>query len=45
MSYYELLNATNNFEETQKLGQGGVYKGYFKGSNSVAAIKRISADS
>lgn len=48
ISYYELLNATNNFEETQKLGQGGfggVYKGYFKDSNSVAAIKRISADS
>ncbi|CAI8617997.1 unnamed protein product [Vicia faba] len=48
ISYYELLNATNNFEETQKLGQGGfggVYKGYFKDSNSTAAIKRISADS
>ncbi|CAK8577923.1 unnamed protein product [Lathyrus sativus] len=48
MSYYELLNATNNFEETRKLGRGGfcgVYKGYFKDSNSVTAIKRISADS
>lgn len=48
MSYYELLNATNSFEETQKLGQGGfggVYKGYFKDSNLVATIKRISANS
>ncbi|PNY11541.1 L-type lectin-domain containing receptor kinase IX.1-like protein, partial [Trifolium pratense] len=42
-SYQELLDATNNFEETLKLGQGGfgsVYKGYFKDTNSVAAIKR-----
>jgi hypothetical protein len=49
ISYQELLNATNNFEETLKLGQGGfggVYKGYFKDTNSVAAIKRRkSADS
>ncbi|XP_045821780.1 L-type lectin-domain containing receptor kinase IX.1-like [Trifolium pratense] len=46
--YQELLNATNNFEEKLKLGQGGfggVYKGYFKDTNSVAAIKRISANS
>ncbi|CAJ1936164.1 unnamed protein product [Sphenostylis stenocarpa] len=48
ISYHELATATNNFEETQKLGQGGfggVYKGYFKDSNTYAAIKRISADS
>ncbi|KAK7363045.1 hypothetical protein VNO77_05174 [Canavalia gladiata] len=48
ISYYELLTATNNFEEAQKLGQGGfggVYKGYLRDSNSYAAIKRISADS
>ncbi|XP_012572412.1 L-type lectin-domain containing receptor kinase IX.1-like [Cicer arietinum] len=46
--YYELLNATNNFEEKHKLGQGGfggVYKGYLKRTNSYAAIKRISSDS
>ncbi|KAJ1423805.1 Protein kinase domain [Sesbania bispinosa] len=48
ISYYELATATNNFEEKQKLGQGGfggVYKVYFKDSNSFAAIKKISADS
>ncbi|WJX46469.1 non-specific serine/threonine protein kinase [Trifolium repens] len=48
ISYQELLDATNNFEETLKLGQGGfggVYKGYFKETDSVAAIKRgISAN-
>ncbi|KAK2383410.1 L-type lectin-domain containing receptor kinase IX.1 [Trifolium repens] len=43
ISYQELLDATNNFEETLKLGQGGfggVYKGHFKDTDSVAAIKR-----
>ncbi|KAK7363046.1 hypothetical protein VNO77_05175 [Canavalia gladiata] len=48
ISYEELVSATNNFHETQKLGQGGfgcVYKGYLKDLNSYAAIKRISADS
>ncbi|XP_061359983.1 L-type lectin-domain containing receptor kinase IX.1-like [Gastrolobium bilobum] len=47
-SYYELASATNNFEDTQKLGQGGFggfYKGYLKASHSFAAIKRISANS
>ncbi|XP_014506561.1 L-type lectin-domain containing receptor kinase IX.1-like [Vigna radiata var. radiata] len=48
ISYQELATATNNFDETNKLGHGGfggVYKGYFKDSNTYAAIKRISADS
>ncbi|RDX70153.1 L-type lectin-domain containing receptor kinase IX.1, partial [Mucuna pruriens] len=48
IGYEELVSATNNFEATQKLGQGGfgcVYKGYFKELNSYAAIKRISAGS
>ncbi|XP_020222125.1 L-type lectin-domain containing receptor kinase IX.1-like [Cajanus cajan] len=48
ISYHELVSATNNFDETQKLGQGGfggVYRGYFKDSNTYAAIKRISAGS
>ncbi|KAK7252260.1 hypothetical protein RIF29_36087 [Crotalaria pallida] len=48
IDYCELVTATNNFEATQKLGQGGfggVYKGYWKDSNSYAAIKRISAES
>ncbi|XP_061359984.1 L-type lectin-domain containing receptor kinase IX.1-like [Gastrolobium bilobum] len=48
ISYNELVTATNNFADTQKLGKGGfgcVYKGYFKDSNSYVAIKRISAES
>ncbi|XP_020222126.1 L-type lectin-domain containing receptor kinase IX.2-like [Cajanus cajan] len=48
IGYNELITATNNFEATQKLGQGGfggVYKVYFKDSNSNVAIKRISAGS
>ncbi|XP_027348392.1 L-type lectin-domain containing receptor kinase IX.1-like [Abrus precatorius] len=48
ISYEELVSATNNFQDTQKLGQGGfgcVYKGFLKDQNSYAAIKRISADS
>ncbi|WVZ24809.1 hypothetical protein V8G54_003353 [Vigna mungo] len=46
INYHELATATNNFEETHKLGQGGlgcVYKGYFEYLNSYVAIKKISA--
>ncbi|MED6106532.1 hypothetical protein PIB30_005522 [Stylosanthes scabra] len=48
ISYNRLVSATNNFEEAKKLGKGGfggVYKGYFKDTDSYAAVKKISADS
>ena len=44
-SYNELVSATSNFAEKNKLGQegfGGVYKGYFRVTNSYVAIKRVS---
>ncbi|PNY12577.1 L-type lectin-domain containing receptor kinase IX.1-like protein [Trifolium pratense] len=43
-----VVSATNNFEETQKIGQGGfggVYKGYLKDIDTNVAIKRISRES
>ncbi|KAL6202104.1 hypothetical protein ACLB2K_025815 [Fragaria x ananassa] len=46
--YEELVRATGNFEEEQKLGQGGfggVYKGFVKDLNSYVAVKRISKGS
>ncbi|KAL6130618.1 hypothetical protein ACLB2K_068997 [Fragaria x ananassa] len=46
--YEELVRATGNFEEEQKLGQGGfgwVYKGFIKDLNSYVAMKRISKGS
>ncbi|CAK8544822.1 unnamed protein product [Lathyrus sativus] len=46
--YNKLATATNNFEEKQKIGQGGfggVYKGYLKEIDSNVAIKRISKES
>ncbi|GMN52546.1 hypothetical protein TIFTF001_021687, partial [Ficus carica] len=45
-SYDELLLATNNFAEEEKLGQGGfggVYRGFLKNSNSYVAIKKVSS--
>ncbi|XP_050260655.1 L-type lectin-domain containing receptor kinase IX.1-like isoform X5 [Quercus robur] len=47
-SYNELVSATSNFAEENKLGQGGfgrVYKGYLKAINSYVAIKRVSGGS
>ncbi|GMY05479.1 L-type lectin-domain containing receptor kinase IX.1-like [Fagus crenata] len=43
-SYNELANATNNFNEERRLGQGGsgtVYKGILRDTNSFVAVKRI----
>ncbi|MED6106533.1 hypothetical protein PIB30_005523 [Stylosanthes scabra] len=48
ISYERLVSATDNFQEAKKLGKGGfggVYKGYFKDTDSYAAVKKISADS
>jgi serine/threonine protein kinase len=47
-SFKELVDATNNFNDEQKLGQGGfggVYKGFLKYSNSFVAVKRVSKES
>ncbi|XP_075673325.1 L-type lectin-domain containing receptor kinase IX.1-like [Castanea sativa] len=47
-SYNELVSATSNFAEENKLGQGGfggVYKGYLRVINSYVAIKRVSRGS
>lgn len=47
-SYGELVRATNNFAEGQKLGEGGfgdVYKGLLKECNSYVAVKRVSKGS
>lgn len=46
--YKELRAATNNFNEDQKLGEGGfgsVYKGILNDSGETLAVKRISAGS
>ncbi|KAJ7968336.1 Lectin receptor kinase [Quillaja saponaria] len=47
-SYNELVHATKNFTETEKLGQGGfggVYRGFLRDLNSYVAIKRVSKES
>ncbi|XP_048441883.1 L-type lectin-domain containing receptor kinase IX.1-like [Pyrus x bretschneideri] len=47
-SYHELAQATSNFEEGKKLGEGGfggVYRGFIKDLNLQVAVKRISSGS
>ncbi|XP_059447426.1 L-type lectin-domain containing receptor kinase IX.1-like [Corylus avellana] len=47
-SFNELAHATNNFNDEEKLGQGGfggVYKGFLRESNSFVAVKRVSKGS
>ncbi|XP_061370851.1 L-type lectin-domain containing receptor kinase IX.1-like [Gastrolobium bilobum] len=47
-SYDELVRATNNFAEEQKLGQGGfggVYKGFIRELDDYVAVKRVSRGS
>ncbi|XP_059446411.1 L-type lectin-domain containing receptor kinase IX.1-like [Corylus avellana] len=47
-SFNELAYATNNFNDEEKLGQGGfggVYKGFLRDSNSFIAVKRVSKGS
>ncbi|KDP35960.1 hypothetical protein JCGZ_09932 [Jatropha curcas] len=47
-SYNELANATTNFSEGEKLGEGGfgaVYRGFLKELDSYVAVKRVSRGS
>ncbi|XP_027338920.1 L-type lectin-domain containing receptor kinase IX.1-like [Abrus precatorius] len=47
-SYDELVTATNNFGNEQKLGEGGfggVYKGFIRGLGDYVAVKRVSQGS
>ncbi|XP_044508783.1 L-type lectin-domain containing receptor kinase IX.1-like [Mangifera indica] len=46
--YKGLAEATNNFNDQNKLGEGGfggVYKGFLRESNSYIAVKRVSKGS
>ncbi|XP_023760120.1 L-type lectin-domain containing receptor kinase IX.1 [Lactuca sativa] len=47
-SFKDLILATNNFSDDQKLGEGGfgcVYKGYLSREGMVVAVKKISQGS
>ncbi|XP_042492194.1 L-type lectin-domain containing receptor kinase IX.1-like [Macadamia integrifolia] len=47
-SYHELVKATENFNVTRKLGEGGfggVYKGFLSDLNMEVAVKRVSKGS
>jgi hypothetical protein len=47
-SFKELAHATNNFNDEEKLGQGGfggVYRGFLQDLNSFVAVKRVSKGS
>ncbi|KAF9665904.1 hypothetical protein SADUNF_Sadunf16G0173300 [Salix dunnii] len=47
-SYQELAQATNNFKDEEKIGEGGfggVYKGFLKEIDSFVAVKRVSRNS
>jgi serine/threonine protein kinase len=46
--FKELAHATNNFNDREKLGQGGfggVYRGFLRDTNSFVAVKRVSKGS
>ncbi|XP_021834678.1 L-type lectin-domain containing receptor kinase IX.1-like [Prunus avium] len=47
-SYKTLAQSTNDFDEGEKLGEGGfggVYRGFVKDLNSYVAVKRVSSGS
>ncbi|PWA80628.1 concanavalin A-like lectin/glucanase domain-containing protein [Artemisia annua] len=47
-TYHELAQATGDFGENEKLGEGGfggVYRGFLKDSNTLVAVKRVSKSS
>uniref|UniRef100_A0A7N2LU68 Protein kinase domain-containing protein n=1 Tax=Quercus lobata TaxID=97700 RepID=A0A7N2LU68_QUELO len=47
-TYNELVHATNDFDDKEKLGQGGfgaVYKGLLRDSNTFVAVKRVAKGS
>ncbi|PQP97226.1 L-type lectin-domain containing receptor kinase IX.1 [Prunus yedoensis var. nudiflora] len=47
-SYKTLAQSTNNFDEGEKLGEGGfggVYRGFIPDLNSYVAVKRVSSSS